>query len=306
MTQAVEIPRRISIVGATGTGKTALSIKLALQDRRFELLSCDSMAVYRHMDLGTAKPRPEELGDLNYRLINLVEPTEEFSIAQFQHFAQEAQGNIAPGSIALYVGGSGLYHKAVFDRLTVPPTDWLVRRRIEQELVEMGSQDLYGRLIELDPLAAEKIEPTNSRRLVRALEVIEITKVPFSSFGFGITECPPESGLLFGLEVDARRLETAIAVRVDLLHQLGWVDECRALLEMGPLSRTASFAIGYREIFSYLKRETSLDEAIQQTIGRTRKFARRQRSWFGRDGRVKWFVDPSALGDALLVAIDQP
>ena len=306
MTETIEIPRRISIVGATGTGKTALSIKLALQDRRFELFSCDSMAVYRHMDLGTAKPRPEELGDLNYCLINLVEPTEEFSMAQFQNFAQEAEAKVAPGSFVLYVGGSGLYHKAVFDRLTVPPTDWLVRRQIERELVEMGSQGLYGRLVELDPLAAEKIEPTNSRRLVRALEVIEITNAPFSSFGQGITQYPRESGLLFGLEIDAKLLETAIAVRVDLLHQLGWVDECRALLEMGPLSRTASYAIGYREIFSYLNREISLDEAIAQTIGRTRKFARRQKSWFGRDGRVKWFVDPNALADALLAVTDLP
>lgn len=291
---------RIGLVGATGVGKTGLALELARAEPRLALFSCDSMAVYRGMDLGTAKPGPEELGGVTYHLIDLADPGQEFSVADFQRAAEAEESALAPGRVPLYVGGTGLYVSAVFDRLAIPPSDPDVRSSIEAELAVVGPAAMHRRLLELDPLAASRMEQGNARRIVRALEVIAITGRPFSSFGPGLSSYREPGGRLFGLQMDFELLDRRIAARVSELLELGWLDECERLLAGGPLSRTASQAIGYHELFSVLRGEIELAEAVPVIIQRTRRLARRQRSWFRRDPRIAWREDPAELGADLL------
>ncbi len=297
---------RIALIGATGIGKTALSLELARSDARVALFSCDSMAVYTHMDLGTAKPTPGELGSLKYRLIDLVMPTEEFSVAAFQRHALDAEAELGDEEVALYVGGSGLYHAVIFDALVIPPSDLAVRAALEAELAAVGFVEMYARLAAQDLAAAAKIEANNSRRLIRALEVIEITQRPFSSFGPGMTAYANRGELLFGLDTELAELDLRIEARVHELIEAGWVKECEELAELGELSRSASYAIGYRELFAYLDGEITLEAAIVATIARTRRLVRRQRSWFSRDPRIIWFSEPAKLRDAIYEHLGTP
>ena len=291
-------------MGATAAGKTKLSLELARREARIALFSCDSMAVYRHMDIGTAKPTKAELGGLTYRLIDLVDPSEEFSIAAFQAHARAAEEELLDDKVALYVGGSGLYHSAIFNSLVIPPSDPEVRAALEADRGRIGFEAMYQRLKDLDPAAAAKIEINNSRRLVRALEVIEITASPYSGFGPGIAAYGSSDAVILGLSSDLGALDVAIANRVTEQFEAGWIQECEKLAAMGALSRSASFAIGYREIFAHLRGEISREGAIAATIRRTRRFARRQRSWFGRDPRIQWYNSSSQLIEALLEALD--
>ena len=291
---------RIGLVGATGVGKTGLALELARAEPRLALFSCDSMAVYRGMDLGTAKPGAEQLAGLAYRLVDLADPGEEFSVADYQRAAEAAEAALEPGQVALYVGGTGLYVSAIFDRLAIPPSDPEARASIEAELAVAGAAEMHRRLAEADPLAASRIEPGNARRIVRALEVISITGRRFSSFGPGLSAYHEPGGRLFGLQMDFELLDRRIEARVTELLELGWLEECERLLEAGPLSRTASQAIGYQELFSVVRGETGLAEAVPAIVRRTRRLARRQRSWFRRDPRISWYDDPAELGMELL------
>ena len=293
-------------MGATGAGKTKLSLELARHEARIALFSCDSMAVYRQMDIGTAKPSSAELGGLTYRLIDLVDPSEEFSIAAFQAHAKAAEDELRDGEVALYVGGSGLYHSAIFNSLVIPPSDPAVRATLEADLERVGFEVMYQRLKEIDPAGAAKIEINNSRRLIRALEVCEITASPYSGFGPGISAYEPSDAVILGLRSEIGVLDGAIANRVLEQFEAGWIQECEKLAAMGELSRSASFAIGYREIFAYLRGEITRERAIEATIARTRRFARRQRSWFGRDPRIRWYDSPAELSDALLGSLEGP
>jgi tRNA dimethylallyltransferase len=284
-------PSHLAIVGPTASGKSALALEVACAFGDVELVSVDSMQVYRGLDIGTAKPSPAERARVPHHLIDVAEPTEEWSVARFQQEARAAVADIeARGKRALLVGGTGLYVQAVIDPLTFPPEDRAVREQILAR-----TDDLYAELQRVDPDAAAAIETGNTRRIARALEVIEITGRPFSSFGAGLqtygdTVFPVR---IAGVWLPRDVLNARIAARVTAMRDAGLVDEVRALRDGGALSRTAAQAIGYREVLDHLEEtEPSLDAALEATVVRTRQFARRQRMWFRRDPRISWFGAP--------------
>lgn len=281
--------RRISIVGPTASGKTALSIELARMLDANAIISCDSMAIYRYMSIGTAKPSPEELGGLVCHMIDVALPSEEFSIAQFSKSASEIEAEMALSSPVIFVGGSGLYHTSIFDHLVPPPTDSQLRDEITSLLEERGVEWGYARLMTLDEDAALKIEPLNLRRIVRALEVIELTGRKFSSFGPGVGAYPAESGEIVGLFPGREQLEERIRTRNEMLFEQGWIEECEYLLDNFDLSVTAAKAIGYSEIFDLIKGVSTIDQTKEQIVVRSRRYARRQMAWFRRDPRIRWF-----------------
>jgi tRNA dimethylallyltransferase len=285
----------LAIVGPTASGKSALALELARAFGDVELVSVDSMQVYRGLDIGTAKPSKAERAQVPHHLIDVADPDDEWSVQRFQQEARDAVADIeSRGKRALLVGGTGLYVQAVIDPLTFPPEDRAVRAAI----LERGS-DLYTELQQVDPAAAASIEPGNTRRLARALEVIEITGRPFSSFGtgiqtFGETVFPVR---IAGVWLPRDVLAARIAARVEQMRADGLVDEVRHLQEQGALSRTAAQAIGYREVLTALDGvgldgNTGLEPALEAIVVRTRQFARRQRMWFRRDPRITWFGSP--------------
>ena len=287
----------LAIVGPTTSGKSALALEAARALGDVEIVSIDSMQVYRGLDIGTAKATAAERAAVPHHLVDVAEPREEWSVARFQ---QEARGAVADierrGHRALLVGGTGLYVQAVVDPLTFPPEDRAVRTGIlARTATPSGLADAYAELARLDPDAAALVEPANERRIARALEVIEVTGRPFSSFGsglqeFGSTVFPVRmAGVWLPREVLAER----IVRRVAAMRDAGLVDEVRALSAAGELSRTAAQAIGYQEILQHLAgEEPSLDAALEAVVVRTRQFARRQRMWFRRDPRIHWFGSP--------------
>jgi tRNA dimethylallyltransferase len=286
---------RLAIIGPTASGKSALALAYARAVPGVELVSVDSMQVYRGMDIGTAKPTTAERDAVAHHCLDLAEPTEEVTVVRFQAAAAAAAEAIAARRHqALLVGGSGLYLRAVVDRLD-PPGQWPdVRADIEGEPDTIA---LHRRLSEIDPVAAERIEPTNRRRVVRALEVCVGSGRAFSSFGPGLDRYPPTDVIQVGLRWPRRPLAQRIEERFDEQLAAGWLDEV-ARLAPRPLSRTASQALGYRELFDHLEGRRSLDEARSLALARTRRFAVRQERWFRRDPRIRWFdVD----GDPLVV-----
>jgi len=271
-----------------------------------ELVSLDSMQVYRGLDIGTAKPTHGERAEVVHHLIDVADPSEEWSVQRTQAAARAAIARIeARGKRAVLVGGTGLYVRAVIDDLQIPPTDAAVRRAVDRDAEEAeGLERAYARLVELDPAAAARMEPGNRRRIVRALEVIELTGRPFSSFGRGFDEYPPPaiSVAMIGVAIEPAALAARIADRVGLMQERGLVEEVRGL-SSGVLSRTAREAIGYREVFDHLSGEIPLlADALDATVRRTRRFARRQRAWFRRDPRVEWIADdhPARLAARVL------
>ena len=292
------------IVGPTGTGKTALALELARSSRdRYELVSVDAMAVYRELDIGTAKPTPAEQAAAPWHLIDIVDPSEEFSVAAFQAEARRVLSGIdARGHLALLVGGTGLYHRAVVDGLEIPG-------RFPDEAAELehragqpgGLAELFGRLRELDPVAASRVEPGNRRRIVRALEVTLGSGRPFSSFGPGLVTYPATSSLVVGLELDRSELDRRLAERFEDQLARGFLDEVRALsARPAGLSRTARQAIGYRALLRHLEEGVPLEQAKAEAVRRLRAFARRQEAWFKRDPRVVWIrADRSDLVDVV-------
>jgi len=283
------LTRHLALVGPTASGKSALALELARARGDVEIVSLDSMQVYRGFDIGTAKPTPAERAEVVHHLVDVADPSEEWSVRRTQLGAREAIAGIeARGRRALLVGGTGLYVRAVVDDLAIPPTDAAVRAAIDAE-AERDLAALYERLTRLDPDAAARVEPGNRRRIVRALEVIELTGRPFSSFGPGIDDYgrPGIDVTLLGLAVEPADLARRIEQRFASMRAAGLVDEVRALADR-PLSRTAREAIGYREVLEHLGGACSLDDAFDAAVRRTRRFARRQRVWFRRDPRVQW------------------
>jgi tRNA dimethylallyltransferase len=257
-----------------------------------EIVSLDSMQVYRGLDVGTAKPTVAERAAVPHHVIDVVEPTEEWSAMRHQAAARAAVAGIeARGKRALLVGGTGLYVQAVVDDLRFPGEDPDLRAELEAATAEPGGvAAAYDELRRRDPDAAEKIDPHNARRIVRALEVIRLTAKPFSSFGagldqFGPTAFPVRMG---GIWVPRDVLNARIAERFAAMRDAGLVDEVQRLLDGPPLSRTAEQAIGYKEIIGAISDHGSLDEALDTAVRRTRSFARRQRRWFRRDPRITW------------------
>lgn len=281
----------LALVGPTAAGKSALALDLAGR-LGAEIVSIDSAAVYRGMDIGTDKPSAEDLARVRHHLVDVLEPSETLSVAQFQQMARSAIEEIAErGLMALLVGGSGLYFRAVVDPLQFPSRDAQLRADLEFEAEDLGPEALHERLSDLDPEAASRIQPANVRRTVRALEVIALTGRPFSSFRTGWDEYRSIYELrVAGLTQPIEELGRKIDERVDSYRMRGLVEEVKAL-EIAGLrkSSTSVQALGYAQVLDYLDGKVSLDDAIEEIKRRTRRFARRQLSWFRADPRVKWF-----------------
>jgi tRNA dimethylallyltransferase len=302
----------LALVGPTASGKSALALEVARAFGDVEIVSVDSMQVYRGLDIGTAKATAAERAAVPHHLIDVAAPDEEWSVARFQQEARAAVADIEQrGKRALLVGGTGLYVQAVVDPLTFPPEDRAVRDEILATVATPdGLAAAYAELTRLDPDAAANIEPANVRRIARALEVIRITERPFSSFGngsgiqeFGPTVFPVR---MAGVWLPRAALAARIERRFVQMRDAGLVDEVGALVDAGALSRTARQAIGYHEVLGHLAGdEPSLDVALQAAVVRTRQFARRQRMWFRRDPRIQWFGapgNPCSVSAALLAS----
>ena len=282
----------LAVVGPTASGKTELAIAVA-ERLGAEVVSADAMLVYRGMDIGTAKPTAQERARMPHHLVDLVDPGEEFSVARFQPLARATIADVlGRGRVPLLVGGSGLYFHAVVDDFGFPPTDPAVRARLEAEGAEAGQAELYRRLAAADPPAAARIQPQNLRRTVRALEVIELTGRPFSSFR-GAMDAPVSRYRLtvLGLDPGPELLRARVAERVAAMAEAGLVEEVRRLAGQ-PLSRTARQALGYKELLDAMDQGTPVAGALEAVVRRTRAYARRQLAWFRRDPRVRWSTLP--------------
>jgi tRNA dimethylallyltransferase len=284
----------VALVGPTASGKSALALELARRRPEAELVSVDSMGVYRQMDIGTAKPDASARAAVRHHLLDLVDPSEEFTVSRFQAEATRALRQIREGGgRPLLVGGTGLYLRAVIDGLTVPGRFPDVARALAEEADRPGGVPaLHARLARLDPRAAARIGPTNRRRVVRALEVTEGSGRPFSSFGPGLDAYPPTRFVIVGIPFDPAEHDARIAARFAAQLDRGLLDEVRALAQRPQgLSRTARQALGYRELLAHVERGVPLAEAVDQAVRRTRVLARRQWAWFRRDPRIGW-LDP--------------
>ena len=279
--------RHFALVGATASGKSALALELARRNPDLELVSVDAMQVYRGMDIGTAKPTHAERAEIPHHLLDVADPDEDFSVARFQSAARRVLAEIeARGRRAVLVGGTGLYVRAVVDDLTLPGRYPEARAEVE---AERDTSDLYRRLSQLDPVAATRMEPSNRRRLVRALEVTIGSGRPFSSFGPGLAAYPPTPITQVGLQLDPELLDARIATRLRVMLDAGFLDEVRRLAARpAGLSRTARQALGYRELLASVEGGIPLEDAVAETLRRTRRFARRQLRWFRRDPRITW------------------
>ena len=291
----------MAVVGATASGKTDLSLTLA-ERLRGEIVNTDSMAVYRGMDIGTAKPVVAERRGIPHHLLDLLDITEPLTVADFQRQARAVIADLrGRGAPPVLVGGSALYTRAILDRFEFPGTDPEIRARLEAELDEVGSAVLHQRLRELDPESADRIIVENGRRVVRALEAIEITGRPYSASLPRLEYADPRT-VQVGVDIDRPTLDARIEQRVERMFEDGFVEEVQRLLDEGLAGgRTASRAIGYREVAAYLSGELSLDLAREQTATATRRFARRQDGWFRKDPRITWvrFDDPDRVAKAL-------
>jgi tRNA dimethylallyltransferase len=285
----------VALVGPTASGKSRLAHELALVRGDVEIVSVDAMSVYRGMDLGTAKPTLAERSEVPYHLIDLVEPSEEFTVAEFQREARDATSAIEKaGHRVLYVGGTGLYGRAVLDDLDIPGLYPEVRAALEPR-AESELEVLYEELSRLDPRAAGRIEATNARRVVRALEVTIGSGRPFSSYGEGLMTYGPVRVVQVGLDVEPAVLDERIERRFRAWMDEGLLEEVARLRERpGGLSRTARQAVGYRQLLSHLEDNVPLATCVTDAITQSRRLARRQRSWFRRDPRVEWMSDPGA------------
>ncbi len=281
----------IVIVGPTAAGKSALSIDLALA-LGGEVINADSMQLYRGMDIGTAKVTMGERMGVPHHALDLWDVRETASVATYQSIARRAIDEIrARGRVPILVGGSGLYLRAVLEHFEFPGTDPQLRAALEAELAEAGPGPLHERLARVDPAAAAKILPSNGRRIARALEVIELTGKPFVA---ALPEpVPAYESVQLGVDIDTAELDERISRRVDRMWADGLLDEVRTLVDQGLRDGlTASRALGYQQLLAYLDGTMTLDEAAADTKQRTRRFVRRQRTWFRRDPRIHW-LDPA-------------
>jgi tRNA dimethylallyltransferase len=288
----------LALVGPTASGKTEASLPIA-EALGAEIACVDSMLVYRGMDIGTAKPSAAQRKRVRHHMIDLVDPTETFSVARFQHLARDVvEGIRARGQHPLLVGGGGLYYRAVVDGLEFPGTASETRSLLEAEVAAVGPETLYKRLEELDPEAARKIEPFNGRRTIRALEVAAITGKPFSAFARDWDVYAPRAVRAAGIDIPRPVLQRRIEDRVrGMMPEL--IEETRQLLERGLGSfLTSSQAIGYAEAVACLEGSITEDQATAGTTRRTKALARRQMAWFRRDPRIRWFEagDEGAVG----------
>ena len=281
-------PPIVAVVGPTAAGKSNLAVELALR-LPGEVVNADSMQTYRGMDIGTAKLKVAERRGVPHHLIDLLDVTEPATVAEFQQLARAAINDCRARRVApVVVGGSALYVRAVLDRFEFPGTDPALRTRLEDELEALGRDALHARLAMVDPDAAATILPTNARRIVRALEVIELTGRSYSAT-LPEKEYAYDGVVQLGLDVPRGDIDRRIAIRVDRMWQSGLVDEVRRLEAAGlRRGRTARRALGYAQVLRFLEGECSEDEARAETVRATRRFARRQDSWFRKDPRIDW------------------
>ncbi|MEH1014960.1 tRNA (adenosine(37)-N6)-dimethylallyltransferase MiaA [Micromonospora sp. CPCC 206060] len=277
----------VAVVGPTAAGKSALSLALA-HALGGEVVNADSMQLYRGLDIGTAKLTPAEREGVPHHVLDIWDVTEPASVAEYQRYARAAVDDILTrGRVPLLVGGSGLYVRAVLEEFEFPGTDPELRAVLEEELAAVGPAPLHERLRAADPEAAARILPGNGRRIVRALEVIELTGAPFTAALPQPVSFYPS--VQIGVDLDTAVLDERIAVRVDRMWADGLVAESRHLVDLGLREgRTASRALGYQQVLRLLDGEISEDEARADTVRATRRFVRRQRSWFRRDPAVRW------------------
>lgn len=302
MSAAQPRPRPVAIVGPTGSGKseTALALAEAVDG---EVINIDSMQLYRGMDIGTAKLPPEQRRGIPHHQFDVLDVTETASVARYRVAAiADVEDVAARGRIPVIVGGSMMYLQALLDEWELPPTDAAVRARWKHELDRVGVEALHDQLAEKDPQAADTIEVWDSRRTVRALEVIELTGRPFAA------SLPPSDRptrwdtVIIGLAAQADWLNPRLETRVHQMFDLGLVDEVRGLVDQGLVrDSTAGKAIGYAQVLDHLAGELTLDEAVERTVSGTRRYARRQRAWFKRDPRIRWFdaADPDVAGQVV-------
>jgi tRNA dimethylallyltransferase len=291
----------VAVVGPTATGKTALAVELALE-LGGEVVNADALQLYRGMDIGTAKATDAERRGVPHHLLDVLDVTETASVAAYQRDARaEIERLLAAGKVPVLTGGSGLYVQAVLDDLRFPGTDPAVRARLDAEAVSLGTPALYARLGERDPAAAAAILPTNTRRIVRALEVIEITGEPFSA---NLPKPGPAryGTVVIGIDRLPEELDERVNERVRRMFEAGLVDEVRGLVKDGLREgKTASRALGYQQVLAELDGDGDFDAAAAATAQATRRFVRKQRSWFRRDQRIHWYDGAEAgLADRVL------
>ncbi len=299
-------PYVIAVVGATAAGKSDLAVELALR-LDGEAVNADSMQLYRGMEIGTAKLSAAEMRGVPHHLLDVWDVVKTASVAEYQALSADAIADVrGRGRLPVLVGGSGLYVRAALDEMEFPGTDPAVRARLEVELAQVGPGALHERLRGLDPAAADAILPSNGRRIVRALEVIEITGRPFTAtlpehrYRYG-------SALQIGVSVPRDALDERIALRVERMWDAGLVDEVRALEKRGLRDGlTAGRALGYAQVLRFLAGECTEEEAKEDTVRTTRRFARRQESWFRRDPRVHWLPhDAPDLVERALALVEE-
>jgi tRNA dimethylallyltransferase len=285
----------VCILGPTASGKSGVAMAVAEQLENVELVSIDSMQVYRGMDIGTAKPTREEQQSVRHHLIDIADPSDEFAVSKFQAAWSGVAADLAEREVTpLLVGGTGLYLRSVIDALELPGLFPEVRAELDSKVDDLGA--LYRQLEDLDALAASRIDPHNERRIVRALEVSLGSGRPFSSFGPGLEKYPDIPFRLLGLRLDREPMVERINARYETQMADGFLEEVRSLVGRNrSLGRTARQALGYRELLSHLEDGVDLDHALEVARVRTRRFARRQLKWFQRDPRIEW-VDLDSNG----------
>lgn len=296
--------RVVSIVGPTASGKTGLGIaiarELANRGERAEIVNADAYQMYRGMDIGTAKPTVEERSAVPHHLIDIIEPDDAMSVARFQALARECIADLQSRGIRpILVGGSGLYARAAIDDISFPGTDARVRARLEQRAETEGPGLLFEELRAKDPVAASRMDPRNPRRTIRALEVIELTGRPYSASLPRYRYVIPS--VQIGLDLPREELDHRIGIRTQAMCDDGFVEEVRRLRPY--LGATASRALGYQQVIDYLDGLWSEDEAFADIAQKTRRLARKQMGWFGRDPRIHWLraTNPDLLENAMAV-----
>ena len=282
----------IIICGPTATGKSDLALEVA-DKFNGEVVNADSMQLYRGMDIGTAKLLPSERQSIPHHLLDILNVSEDASVAQYQSLARAAIDEIRErGKAAVVVGGTGLYIKSIIDEMNFPETDPAIRKKLEDEAEIVGAAGLYARLKEVDPEAASAIEPANTRRIIRALEVIEVTGEPYSANLPSDTSLRYPDAHHFGLAMERSSLAPRIEARVHRMWEKGLVAEVEKLISEGLLlGTTAQRAIGYAQVLSALAGEITETKAIEETIVATRQYVRRQETWFKRDQRIQWISE---------------
>ena len=287
------MPRRVVVVcGPTATGKTKLAVALAHR-LQGEVVSADSMQVYKNMPVGTAVPTLEEREGIPHHLMECVFPAHSFSVAQYQAMAEEAFADIhARGKTVILCGGTGLYIDAVMFSRDFPPVDPTGRIRAEMEalMLERGTLYLHNQLVKMDSVAAEAIHPRNTRRVIRALEVIRLTNRPFSSFvtePYSMPRYP--SALWMGLDMEREKLYDRINQRVEAMLEKGWLEEAKALFGVVPANATAMQGLGYKELVQFLEGNRTLAETTAIIQMETRRYAKRQLTWFRRNPNILWY-----------------